>query len=169
MRFVTCVVVLVMMLTGCGYKATSHYAKHIIGDKISTQVYVSLQDPENAVIIKDAVDRAVITRFKGQLRDKKESTTHLAITISDIRFKPLKYDSNGYVTAYQTDVFMQVLRTTGDFSKTYLSRGSYDYGIRANAIISEKARFEAIKNSAQKAIDSFLAQVSSETLIEERE
>jgi hypothetical protein len=92
----------------------------------------------------------------------------LAITLSDITFKPLKYDSNGYVTAYQTDVFMQILRTTGDFSKTYLSRGSYDFGIQANAIISEKSRFEAIKNGAQKAIDSFLAQVSSESIISEK-
>ncbi len=158
-------IVCVLIFTGCGYKATAHYAKSIVGNKISTEVYVSLYDPENSVIIKDAVDSAIITRFKGQLRDKKFSTTHLAITISDIKFKPLKYDVNGYITAYQTDVFMQVLRTTGDFSKTYLSRGSYDFSIRANAIISEKARFEAIKNSAQKAIDSFLAQVSSETLI----
>jgi hypothetical protein len=159
----------VILLGGCGYKAASHYAKSVVGDKISTQVYVSLQDPQNAVIIKDAVDHAVITRFKGQLCDRSVSQTHLAITISDIKFKPLKYDTNGYVIGYQTDVFMQVLRTTGELSKTYLSRGSYDFAIRANAIISEKARFEAIKNGAQKAIDSFIAQVSSETLQKEKQ
>jgi hypothetical protein len=157
-----------VLFWGCGYKATSHYAQSVLGERISTQVYVSLNDPENAVIIKDAVDYALITRFKSQLQDKKFSQTHLAITLSDITFKPLKYDSNGYVTAYQTDVFMQILRTTGDFSKTYLSRGSYDFGIQANAIISEKSRFEAIKNGAQKAIDSFLAQVSSESIISEK-
>ncbi len=168
MRIFASAIIFLILFTGCGYKTASHYAKRVVGNKISTQVYVSLQDPENAVIIKDAVDRAVISRFKGALCDKSESNTHLAITISDIKFKPLKYDVNGYITAYQTDVFMQVLRTTGDFSKTYLSRGSYDFSIRANAIISEKARFEAINNGAQKAIDGFIAQVSSETLISEK-
>ncbi len=161
-------VIMLWLLAGCGYKATSHYVKSVVGESISTEVYVSLHDPENSVIIKDAVDRAVISRFKTQLRDKDEATTHLAITISDIKFKPIKYDINGYITAFQTDVFMQILRTTGNFSKTYLSRGSYDFGIRANAIISEKVRFEAIKNGAQKAIDSFLAQISSEPLVREK-
>ncbi len=167
MRFIAACAI-VLLCAGCGYKATSHYVNNVIGGTVSTEVYVSLHDPENSVIIKDAVDRAVISRFKSQLRDKDEAATHLAITISDIKFKPLKYDINGYVTAFQTDVFMQILRTTGDFSKTYLSRGSYDFGIRANAIISEKVRFEAIKNGAQKAIDSFLAQISSESLVREK-
>jgi len=160
--------VMLWCLTGCGYKATSHYASSIVGESISTEVYVSLHDPENSVIIKDAVDRAVISRFKRQLRDKHNASTHLAITITDIKFKPIKYDINGYVTAHQTEVYMQILRTTGNFSKTYLSRGSYDFGIRANAIISEKVRFEDIKNGAQKAIDSFLAQLSSEPLAREK-
>ncbi|MEA2111385.1 MAG: LPS assembly lipoprotein LptE [Campylobacterota bacterium] len=168
MRTIVSVLMLVVIFTGCGYKMASHYAQSVIGNKVSTQVYVSLHDPENAVIIKDAVDTAVITRFKSQLCDKSESVTHLAITISDITFKPLKYDTNGYVTAYQTDIFMQILRTTGDISKTYLSRGSYDFSLRANAIISEQARFEAIRNGAQKAIDGFLAQVSSETFTREK-
>jgi hypothetical protein len=44
----------------------------------------------------------------------------------------------------------------------YVSTGNYDFTVVANAVLTDQQRFDAIKNGAQKAIKSFLAQVSAE-------
>jgi hypothetical protein len=37
----------------------------------------------------------------------------------------------------------------------------YDFEIEPNAIISDQARFEAIRQGAQKGIEAFIAQVAA--------
>lgn len=158
-------VVVLILFSGCGYKPSAHHAKVVIDEKVSTQILISMTDPENTVIIKDAVNEAVITRFDSSLVDKKNSQTHLRITISKITFSPLQYNLEGYIVTYRTHLTLQILRTSGDVAQTYISKGVYDFAIEPNAIISDQARFLAIKLSAQKAIDSFIAAVASEGAI----
>ncbi len=153
---------LISLFFGCGYKPSAHHAKQVIDEKVSTQILISMTDPENTVIIKDAVNEAVITRFRASLVDKKDSRTHLRITISKISFSPLQYNLEGYIVTYRTHLTLQILRTSGDVAETYISKGVYDFAIEPNAIISDQARFLAIKQSAQKAIDSFIAAVASQ-------
>ncbi len=153
---------LFVLLSGCGYKPSSHYAKQVVGGKVSTQILISMQDPENTVLIKDAVNKAVVTRFRSSLVDKEHSQTHLRIAISKIQFSPLQYNLEGYVVTYRTYMTLQILRTEDDVAQTYISKGVYDFAIEPNAIISDQARFLAIQQSAQKAIDSFIAAVASQ-------
>lgn len=152
------------LLEGCGYRPSAHYAKAVVGERISTQVVVSLEDPENTVVIKDAIDRAVLTRFKSTISDRERADTHLVFGLENIVFTPLRYDVNGYIITYQTRLVLNVVRMTKNYSKAYRVQGNYDFTIEPNAIISDQARFQAIEVSAQKAIDSFLAQVASEGL-----
>lgn len=156
------VTLLILLLNGCGYKPSSHHAKQVVGEKVSTQILISMQDPENTVIIKDAVNKAVITRFRSSLVDKSISQTHLRIAISKIQFSPLQYNQDGYIVTYRTHITLQILRTKDDEAQTYISKGVYDFAIEPNAIISDQARFLAIQQSAQKAIDSFIAAVASQ-------
>jgi len=102
-------------LVGCGYTPSAKFARQTMGDKISTSVIISAVDPENTVIMKDAVDSAIIKVF-----------THAGI------------------------------------KKTYTAKGNYDFEIAPNAVISDQQRFEAIGFSVEKAIRSFVAQVSAE-------
>jgi hypothetical protein len=155
-------VVTALLLVGCGYKPSSHYARQVIGEKVSTEVVISLKDPENTVIIKDAVDAAVIMRFKSSLVSKAASDSHLIINLKTVRFSPIQYDENGYVIAYRTTVSLQITRVTDGAKKAYNVSGYYDFSIQAQAIISDQARFEAIKSGAAKAINSFVAMVASE-------
>lgn len=154
--------ILAMILAGCGYAPASHYAKKIVGESVSTEVVISMEDPQNTVIIKDAVDMAVITKFRASLVSKNSSQTHLKFTIRSVRFSPLRYDTNGYVITYRTTVSMGVERTTGASKGNYHVAGVYDFDIEPNAIISDQARFEAIRQGAQKALDSFIAQVAAQ-------
>ena len=151
-----------ILFSGCGYKPSSHYAKQVMGETVSTEVRISMEDPENTVIIKDAVDAAVIMRFKSSLRDRGSAQTHLRISLKSVSFAPLQYDQNGYVIAYRTTINLGITRTTNGTSRIYNVKGTHDFAIEAQAIISDQARFEAIQSGAGKAVDSFIAMIAAE-------
>ncbi|MBV5321078.1 MAG: hypothetical protein JZU62_05290 [Sulfuricurvum sp.] len=149
-------------LAGCGYQPASHLAKNVLGESVSTEVVISMEDPQNSVIIKDAVDTAVITKFRTSLVSKNVASTHLKISIGSVSFSPLRYDTDGYVITYRTSVGMVISRMFQGKVKNYTTHGTYDFEIEPNAIISDQARFEAIRQGAQKGIDAFVAQIAAE-------
>jgi glycerophosphoryl diester phosphodiesterase len=153
---------LLFELSGCGYKPSSKYSRKVVGEKISTNVVVSAQDPENTVLIKDAVDTAIIETFRASLVDKKHADTDLTFSISQPSYTPIQYNADGYVIAYRATITLRITRKTKDIRKNYNAVGTYDFGIAPNAVITDQERFDAIKYSAQKAIASFVAQVSAE-------
>jgi ribosomal protein L21 len=283
-KYVTITVAMLLALvgmSGCnGYQPSSKYAKTVVGETVSTEIKISMEDPENTVIIKDAVEEAVIMRFKAALRPKGKADTDLLIKLKNVKFVPLQYNKDGYVVTYRAIVSLGITRTTtsqdnrplnylvklmfeegpellynpndmvrlssgvskpakditikdtingkqvyvveqviytekftfeeGDYitfkqnelvmlddgikksaqdvkagdmingrkietveqeeidvttatqTSTYNVSGYYDFGIEPQAIISDQARFEAIRAGAAKAIDSFIAQVSAE-------
>ncbi|MBU0631174.1 hypothetical protein KKA17_00870 [bacterium] len=150
------------VLSGCGYLPSSKFAREVVGDKVSTQVVISEIDPQNTVLIKDAVDSAVIKSFNTSLTDRDHSTTHLIISLAKVAYSPIQYDSNGYVIGYRTTIILKIEMKNSGISKKYSAKGTYDFAIEANAIISDQIRFEAIKYSATKAISAFIAQVSAQ-------
>ncbi len=155
-------------LTGCGYKPSSHTAKVVMKETVSTEVVISMEDPESAVLIKDVLNEAIIRRFQASLRDKAHAQSHLKISLDSVMFLPLKYDENGYITAYRAKITLHIFRTTGDTNKEYRAYGTYDFALEPNAIISDLARLEAIKFGSAKALDSFVAQVSAEGMRQSR-
>ncbi len=140
----------------------SKQARKAVGEKIFVEVIVSLEDPENSVLIKDAARKAVVTRFHSSLVPQAEAKTTLWVSLSGISFSPLQYDENGYVIVYRANVSMNVIRRNNEQQKSYNSRGSYDFTIEPNAIITDTQRYEAIRQASLKALDSFVAQVSAE-------
>lgn len=156
------ILIALILLSGCGYQPASHFAKNVVGESVSTEVIISMEDPQNTVLIKDAVDTAVITKFRSALVSKNSSKTHLKIAIESVSFTPLRYDTDGYIITYRTSVVMKTDRIVGEQTKTYRTKGLYDFAIEPNAIITDQARFEAIRQGAQKGIDTFIAQVAAE-------
>jgi len=158
-------ILLVLLLFGfsaCGYTPSSKFSRQITGEKISTSVVISSQDPENTVLIKDALDGAILEVFNASLTTRKESKTHLEISILSIKYTPVQYDKDGYVVAYRTSIGLQIKRVTDSKKKSYIGYGMYDFSIVANAVVTDQERFDAIRSSAVKAIKSFVAQVSAE-------
>jgi len=154
--------VLLLALSGCGYTPSSKFAREVMGEKISTSIRISAQDPENTVIIKDAVDEAIIEVFHASLRSRDESDTHLEISISDPTYSPIVFDKDGFIIGYKMSLSLSILRYHSGVSKHYLLNGTYDFSVSPNAVITDQERFEAIKYSAAKAINSFVAKVSAE-------
>jgi len=162
MKKILSVVVIFVLFLGCGYQPASKQARKVVGDKLFVEVHVSLQDPENAVIIKDAARLAVINRFHAALVPQVEAETTLWLELSNIGFTPLQYDQNGYVIVFRANISIEVTRRTKDEKKIYHAKGNYDFTIEPNAIITDSQRFDAIKNASLKALDSFVAQVGAE-------
>lgn len=154
--------VLLLELSSCGYKPSAKYARNVIGEKISTTVVISSEDPENTVLIKDAVDKAIITVFHASLSDKKHADTNLALSISAPTYSPIEYNDNGFIISYRATIVLSIMRETKDIKKKYTSRGTYDFPVVPNAVLTEQERFDAIRFSSVKAITSFIAQVSAE-------
>ncbi len=153
---------LLFWLNSCGYKPSSKYSRAVVGDKISTSVKISSHDPENTVLIKDAVDAAVIEIFYASLTSRTLSQTHLELSISEPSYSALQYDSDGFIVAYRTTINLEVKRYKDLKIKSYKTQGTYDFTIVANAVITDQERFNAIKFSSQKAIRSFITQVFAE-------
>ena len=82
----------------CGYKPSSKFARDVVGQRVSTSVVISSEDPENTVLVKDSVDEAIIEVFHASLVDRSISDTHLKLKISTPTYTPIVYDSDGYVT-----------------------------------------------------------------------
>lgn len=153
---------MVVGLSSCGYKPSSKFSRNVTGEKISTSVSISLVDPENTVLIKDAVDAAIVSIFHASLVERSYSDTHLNISMSAPSYAPIQYNSDGYVIAYRASVTLHIKRETKNETKNYSSYGTYDFSVEPNAIITDQERFNAIKSSASKAIVSFIAKISAE-------
>jgi hypothetical protein len=153
--------IFLIVFIGCGYKPTSIYTKKLLGDKIFVDVKISLQDPENSVLIRDSINRAVIDTFKARVVSKKEATSSLYIELKKVLFMPIQYDKNGYVIAYKTNVTLST-DYTDKFRKSskIISEGDFDFPIESNSVISDNKRFEAIKNASSKALDAFISKLS---------
>ncbi len=151
-----------VLLSGCGYLPASKQARKVVGDKVFVEVIVSLQDPENAVIIKDATRRAVVTQFHAALVNENQAKTKLLVEISGISFTALQYDANGYIIVYRTTVTLKTKRKTLNEDKLYISKGTFDFNIEANAVITNTQRFDAITKASIKALTAFVAQVGAE-------
>jgi hypothetical protein len=169
MRAFLILFVSLILFTGCGYKPSSKYARQVVGEKVSTSIVISAQDPENTVVIKDAVDSAIIEIFHASLVDRKYSDSHLNFSITPPTYTPIQYDANGFIIAYRATIVLSVVRVTKNSQKRYSSRGTYDFSVVPNAVITDQERFDAIKFSASKAINSFIAQVSAEGSREQKE
>lgn len=160
MKFIA--LIAIVLLHGCGYKPSSKYAKNVVGEKISTSVVISEEDPENTVIIKDALDSAIIQVFRSSLVSQDASTTHLNIQMSNPSYTPIQYNEEGFVIAYRMRLNLRIEKIYNGIHKQYSSSGTYDFAVEPNAVITNQERFNAIKYSAAKAITSFVAKISAE-------
>ncbi len=154
---------LVVLFSACGYKPTSVYTKKVLGEQIYVKVETSLEDPENSVLIRDAVNEAVIYKFNAKIASEQDASAKLFVKLEQVNFQPIEYDNNGYVIAYKTNVTLRVgYHDKFNKKKSLKTHGDFDFNIASNSVISDTKRFNAIKEASQKAIDAFISRISVE-------
>ncbi len=149
------------LFLGCGYKPSSLYTKKVLGENIHVNINISRKDPKNSVLIKDAVNEAVVGRFDAKLVKKKDADTNLVVSIGSVSFSALSYDRDGYVISYKTKIVLNASYKTNDGkSRNFSTTGEFDFPIEANSVISDTKRFEAIKNASKDAINEIISKIS---------
>ena len=160
MKFVYFLIISLLM-TGCGYKPSSLYTKRVVGENIHVDTKISRKDPKNSVLIKDAVNEAVVGRFGAKLSSKKKADTNLVVSIGSVSFTPTVYDKDGYIIAYKARVTLKSsFKTDENKIIRFSTVGEYDFPIEANSVISDTKRFDAIKNASSDAINEIVSKIS---------
>lgn len=147
---------LIFLLSACGYKPLSYYSRSVLNQKIYVQTEVSISDPKNSLIIKDALNEAILKRFGASLAKKEEADTIIKAKIKSIDFKPIAFDKHGYILVYQAEVLMSFVYESATNSTNFEAKGKYDFMIGQNSVISETDRYNAIKEASLEAIDKFI-------------
>jgi hypothetical protein len=149
---------LIFFFIGCGYKPASLYTKEFFSEPIYTEVEISLAEPENSVYIKDAVNEAVVVRFKGQVTKDSNANSKLFVTIEDIDFRAIEYDKDGYITRYSIKVVLDMdYRASKKFK--FKTDGFYEFKVEPASIVTDIKRYEAIKEASSRAIDMFITKI----------
>jgi hypothetical protein len=150
-----------IFISGCGYKPSANYTKKALGERIHVEVEISRKDPKNSVLIKDAVNESVITRFGGKLSTKELADSELYAKIGSTTFTPILYDKDGYVVSYKATVSLSIKYTTKNGTKeSFSTTGEYDFPVEANSVISDTNRFEAIKFASLDALNEVVSKIA---------
>ena len=157
--------ILLIIFLSCGYKPSAQYAKKLVGEKVYTEVDVSLSDPENAVLTKDALNMALQTRLKRRVSKSKNADSSIFVLYKDIRFIPLQYDRNGYVVFYQAHITLDFTFKKEKIVEKRKIVGRFEFPIRPSAIISNDLRLKAIEKGSLKALDEFISYLSVKGLL----
>ncbi|MCF6241695.1 MAG: hypothetical protein L3J74_10160, partial [Bacteroidales bacterium] len=117
-----------LLFLGCGYKPSSVYTKKVLGENIHVNINISRKDPKNSVLIKDAVNEAIVGRFDAKLVKKKDADTNLVVSIGSVNFTALSYDKDGYVISYKTKVVLNAsYKTSNGKSRSFSTTGEFDF------------------------------------------
>lgn len=156
---------IILFLIGCGYKPSAHSTQKMLGERVFTQVDVSLSDPENAVLTKDALNIALQTRLKRIVSKEGSADSSIFVRYKKIRFIPLQYDRNGYVVFYQAQIRLVFRFVKEEHKEEREIVGHFEFPIRPSAIISNDLRLKAIEQGSLKALDQFIAYLSVKGLV----
>ncbi len=152
-----------LVFVSCGYKPLSTYAKKEINGKVFVNLFVDLQDPQNAVIVKDSVNRLLVQKLKNKLVYKKDlADTIVNLRINSVSMKELLYDKSGYIKLYRAFVKIKVKYLNKDTKKSnsFLVDGEYDFSIDDGVTITDAKRFEAIREASDEALDEMLSKIA---------
>ena len=149
--------IVVLLFLACGYRPSTQFAQKVIGERVYTTVDVSLANPENAVLTKDGLNKALHTRLKTIVTNKENADSMINVLYQGIAFIPLQYDKNGYVTRYQVATTLQFTFEKGKKHDVYATIGRYEFPISPTAIIAYDLQLRAIEQSSEKALDQFIA------------
>jgi hypothetical protein len=152
--------ILALFFLGCGYRPSASFTPQTIGERVYTEVEVSLSDPQNAVLVKDAINRALYSRLRSVITKKDRADSTIKVSYKSISFHPLEYDRNGYVIYYQAYINLNFKFIKEGKIREKSITGRYEFPIRPSAIISTSLRFKAIERGSTRALEQFISYLS---------
>ena len=162
------VFLIILFLTGCGYKPSSLYVKNVFDKEVYVEVLVDKANPENAAFIKDEMNRLVYRHFKGRVTDKLLAKSKIYMRYAGGTFTPSAFDKNGYMTRYRVNITVNFIVHSKQkkFEKSIYTVHEAD--IEASSLLSSTLRTTAIRTALEKALQEFLAYVSVKGIVRKR-
>ncbi len=155
--------ILLLFISGCGYKPSNYYAKKEFGGTMFIDLNVNLENPRNSVIIKDSMILTLTQKIGSKLvYTPKSADTIMKLRISRASMQELQYDRKGYNKLYRAVVVVSVAiknEKSGKF-RNFGVDGTYDFSVDDGAQITDAKRFEAIKIAAQDAMDEVISKLA---------
>jgi len=150
------------ILSGCGYKPTSYYAKNEISGKVYVDLAMDIDNSQNSILVKDAMNEMVLNKFNAQLaHNKNEADTLVFVKLASVSYNVITSDNQGYAKTYRANVKISVnYQKKGGVSKTILVSNYYDYSVEADALVSDQQKQEAVKNAAIRALDDLFSKIA---------
>lgn len=154
---------LAFFIVACGYKPSSYYAKKEMEGNVFVKLNVSLEDPKNSVLVKDAITKLLIQKLDSKLVDDlSNADVIMNVSINSVTMQTLQYDTFGYNKLYRALIVLKIdyFRKDDGIKKSFAVDGEYDFSIDDGTTITETKRFEAISNAANKALDEVLSKIA---------
>ncbi len=148
-------------ISGCGYKPVAQYGRDLLPDPVYVDVKLSGVEPQNGVYLKDEIIRTLKTQFHEKVAaDRSVALSKIIVPTYTIKYSPLTYDLNGYVTRYRvtTSILFRLELPDRNVSKQIVS--SEDVSTQSSSLTSSAARDTAIQVGIRKAMDQFIAWVA---------
>ncbi len=158
------------MITGCGYKPTSYYAKNTISGDVYVDVKIDINNAQNSVLIKDAMNEMVINQFDATLtNDKVKADTIVTVSLSSVSHTAISSDNKGYAQTYRTTVSITVNYEKQNSTNVSIKVSNYyDYTIEDDSTLTEQKKQEAVKIAATKALSDIFSKIAISTLKESK-
>lgn len=152
---------LVLAFTACSYAPSAHLAKQTLAQNVYLKVDIDKQDPRNSVYIIDTMRALLMQKLGLSLVPKDKATDFITLKVKSLNFIPVIYDENGYVINYKAVLTLKIsVRHKDGKAVNFTTTGNYHFDISPNTIISDTARFNAIKYASSKAFDEFISQLA---------
>jgi hypothetical protein len=155
--------VLMLLLSSCGYAPASSYASNQISKQVYVNVYIDAKNSQYTPILKDSVNEMLISKFDATLVDNKAfGTTIVDVRMSSLSFESLQTDSRGFVNFYRAKVSIDMSYNNLDknIKKTFKLQDYYDYRVDENAISSQKAQENAVKLAIKKSLNNMFSSIA---------
>lgn len=150
-------------INACGYKPSTYYAKKEMEGNVFVKLDVSLEDPRNSVLVKDAVNKILLQKLDSKIvNDRNRADVIMNLGINSVRISTLQYDKEGYNKLYKAIVVIKVeyFRKDDGIKKSFTVDGEYDFSIDIGTTLTDSNRFDAISNASTKAVDEILSKIA---------
>jgi len=166
LKFFTFYFLLFSFFIGCGYKPSSYYAKNAISGKVYVDVSIDINNAQNSVLIKDAMNELVLNQFNAKLTDNKTNAdTIVLVKLSSVSHKAISSDTAGYAQTYRTTVAINVAYHKKNERNVNISVSNYyDYSVDEDSVVTTQKKQEAIKIAANKALSDIFSKIAINTM-----
>ena len=156
----------IVLFVGCGYKPSSHYAKTEIVGKVYVDLIVDIDNAQNSVYVKDAMNEMILNQFDSLLtNDKKLADTYVSVSLSSVSHKSISSDTDGYAKSYRTTVNIKMTYKQKDKKlKTVNVSDYYDYTVDSDSVITDQKKKVAVKIASTKALSNIFSKIAIQSM-----